>query len=66
MSTPQNEPAYVSAPVARRDYLGGISEVTEWRLAKKLVDWPPVTRIGARKYYKVSDLCAFMESRTAV
>jgi hypothetical protein len=57
-------PEYVSAPVARRDYLGGISEVTEWRLAKKLPDWPPVTRIGNRKFYKVADVRRFMESRT--
>lgn len=58
-----NKPSIVSAPVARLNYLGGISEPTEWRWSKSLADFPKAIRIRGRKYYRVADLEAFIASR---
>lgn len=61
MQSPEVE--FVSAPVARATIFGGISEVTEWRYARDLPDFPKPVRVGKRKYYKVLDARAFMERR---
>ena len=50
----------VPAPVARRDYLGGISAMTEhrWRAAKIL---PEPIRIRKRCCYREADLIALQQ-----
>lgn len=58
-------PEYISAPTARRDFFGGISPVTEWRWAKSVTDFPRITRIGNRKFYKLTEVRQFMERHAA-
>ena len=69
LSTPTPTPAtaesLVSASAARRDYLGDISEVTEWRWAKQLAGFPVPVRINGRKFYRRGDLLAFLDRLAA-
>lgn len=53
-----NEHKLVSAPIARRDYFGGITSMTEhrWRKAGIL---PQPIKIRKRCYYRESDLIEF-------
>jgi hypothetical protein len=60
---PLDEDAFVAAPVARRDWLGGISVATEWRWAKELDDFPKAIKIHRNKYYRVGDLRNFVRAR---
>lgn len=53
-------PRLVPAPVARAVYLGGISEVTEWRWRRDLPDFPKAVRIARRNFYKTDELEQFI------
>jgi hypothetical protein len=64
-STPLDDDALISAPVARGDWWGGISEATEWRWAKNLPGFPKAVRINRRKFYRVGDLRKFSRTREA-
>jgi len=56
----QTDKTLVSASDARRIYLGGISEVTEWRWSKQFDYFPVPVRINGRKYYTRGDLLALV------
>jgi len=57
----QGKPNLLPAPEAR-DYVGGISAMTEWRFERDPdLGWPVPVRIKRRKYYRVSELDAFLE-----
>ena len=55
--------ALVSAPNARRLYLGGISEATEWRWSKQFASFPKAIRVNNRKFYRVGDCKLFWAAR---
>lgn len=56
----QDKPNLLPATAAR-EYVGGISAMTEWRFEKDPdLDWPVPVRINRRKFYRVSELDAFL------
>ena len=55
----------IPAPKARRDLWGGISAMTEWRWKHRYEDFPEVTKIGERNYYKYAEAVDFNERRRA-
>ena len=57
--------ALVPAPKARRDFLGGIGETTEWRWAKSVPGFPEPRKINGRKYYTLGHLRAFNRTQEA-
>jgi len=50
----------VAAPTARREYLGNISTMTEWRWRQAGILPEPI-RIRKRNFYRESDLLAVPE-----
>lgn len=53
----------IPAPEFRRS-VGNISEMTEWRWAKSMPDFPKPIRINGRKYYRAGDRRRFLASRS--
>lgn len=53
----------ISAPQARAEYFGGAAHSTLWRWQKTIPNFPPIIRIGGRKFYRVADIEAFIASR---
>ena len=63
--SPLDDDCLIAASEARRTWFGGISEVTEWRWAKDLPDFPKAVRINRLKFYRVADLREFSRKRAA-
>ena len=59
----QNEHKLVAAPKARREYLGDISPMTEWRWIKAGILPEPV-KINGRNFHYESDLFAVPQRAT--
>ena len=56
-----SDEALVPLPTARRDYLGGITAMTEWRWRKdERIGFPPVIQIRKRNYVSGKNLKAFV------
>lgn len=56
----QDKPNLLPAPAARA-YVGGISAMSEWRNERDPdLGWPVPIRINRRKFYRVSELDAFL------
>lgn len=56
----QSQNTLVSAPKARRTYLGNISAMSEYRWRKAGILPTPI-KINGRNYYRESDLIAMQE-----
>lgn len=53
----------IPAPEFRRS-IGNISEMTEWRWARTMPDFPKPLRINGRKYYRAGDRRRFLAARS--
>lgn len=60
----ENETLLIAAPLARKELLGGISAMTEWRWSHDPeMDFPRPIVINRRKYFRRADLLSWLETR---